>query len=204
MSDFSQDPIVNVIHNGIKKPIRLLLDNECYPATIILVYAGMDTMAFLSMPANQTDVKREDFVRWTERYIHFPCQDRLSGLDLYGARCSVLHTHGIDSALSRGNKCRLIGYADHMVPEVRYNPGVSKDLVMVSIRGSADAFCAGVDRFLIDLFADKAKAQVAERRFQRMHHTLTPSPLSQKLDSRAGEIRGGGSGRCLFDRCDPR
>jgi hypothetical protein len=137
MANLTRDPIVNVVYTGIKHPIRLLIDSECFPAAVTLIYSGMDAMAFLNMPPQQTDVTCDDFVQWAERYIHFPCQEQLSGLDLYGARCSVLHTHGIKSRLSRQGKCRMVGYADHMVPEVSFRPKVSADLVIVSIRGLA-------------------------------------------------------------------
>jgi hypothetical protein len=163
---------INVVHIGIKKPIRLLLDNDCFPAAVTLIYSGIDAMAFLSLPAEQTDVRGEDFVRWADRYIHFPCQAQIAGLDLYGARCSVVHTHGIRSKLSRQRKCKMIGYADHMIPEVRYAPEISADLVMVSIQGLADAYFNGVDRFLIDVFSDPCTAATAEERLKWMHHTL--------------------------------
>ncbi len=137
-------------------------------------------MAFLNMPSKRADVTGDDFVRWAERYIHFPCQEQLSGLDLYSARCSVLHAHGIKSKLSRQGKCRMVGYADHMVPEVSYRPKVSVDLVIVSIRALAEAFFSGVDRFLIDLFSDVAKAALAEERLKWMHHTLPYQPGTPK------------------------
>src|ERR1700730_12721886 len=116
MVAFTRDPIINVIYNDIKSPIRLLLDRHFEPAAVKLIYAGIDTMASLGIPDTQTDVTREDFVKWCERYIHFRCKEQLSGLDLYGARCSVLHAHSAISRLSRQGKCRMLGYADHMVP----------------------------------------------------------------------------------------
>jgi hypothetical protein len=172
MTDLRSDPIINVIHGGIKQPIRLLLDNECYPAAVTLIYAGIDTMAFLAMPAKQTDVTRDDFVKWSERYVHFPCQEQISGLDLYGARCSVLHAHSATSKLSREGNCRMILYGDHMVPEVVYKPGIHGGVVMVSIRGLVEAFFSGIDKFLVDLFADRERASIADHRFQNMLHTL--------------------------------
>jgi hypothetical protein len=48
-----RDPVVNVVHRGIKPDIRLLLDNGGYRGAILLTHAGMDTIAFLSMPAGQ-------------------------------------------------------------------------------------------------------------------------------------------------------
>lgn len=93
MADLSRDPIINAIHNGIKRGIRGALENDCLEsAVILLILCGIDAMAYLAMPASQEDVTRSDFVRWVERYSKFPCKEQLTGLDLYGARCSMLHT----------------------------------------------------------------------------------------------------------------
>jgi hypothetical protein len=58
--DFDRDPIVNVIHRGIKRDIRLLLDNEAWRGAILLTYAGMDVLAYLAMPSGQDEVTRAD------------------------------------------------------------------------------------------------------------------------------------------------
>jgi hypothetical protein len=185
MSDLRQDPIINVIQNGIKRGIRVALENDCYPSAVILIYSGIDTMAFLNMPANQLDVTRPDFIEWAERYIRFPCQEQLSGLDLYGTRCSMLHTHSAFSRLSREGRCRMIGYMDQSVPEVIYNPDVDRELVMVSIQGLAEAFLSGVDQFLIDLFANPEKARLAEERFRLLVHTIDYDPSADNATTPA-------------------
>lgn len=176
MSDLRNDPIINVIQNGIKRGIRMALEMDCYSSAVILIYSGMDTMAFLNMPANQQDVTRHDFIEWAERYIQFPCKEQLSGLDLYGARCSMLHTYSAFSRLSREGRCRMIGYMDQSIPEVIYNLDAARDLVMVSIQGLAEAFFSGVDRFLIDLFANPDRARVAEEHFRLLVHTFDYNP----------------------------
>ena len=168
MTELSRDPIINAIQNGIKAGIRVTLERDCLGSAVILIFSGIDAMAYLEMPAGQDDVTRNDFVRWTERYIKFPCKDQLTGLDLYGARCAMLHNYGIASDLSRKGKCRQVGYMDKSVPEVRYEPNVSRDLVLVSVRALADAFFSGVDKFLVDLFLDKKKAPVAEQRLEKL------------------------------------
>ena len=172
MVDLSRDSIINVIHNGIKQSIRVLLENRCFGAAVILIYSGIDTMAYLDMPASQEDVTRTDFVRWAERYIRFPCTEQLTGLDLYGARCGMLHSYSVASNLSRQGKCRQIAYMDKSVPEVRSNPAVATDLVLVSVPGLAQAFFDGIDAFLIELFSDTKKAPIAEERFQKLVHHL--------------------------------
>ena len=129
-------------------------------------------MAYLDMPAGQEDVTRTDFVRWVERYIRFPCAEQLTGLELYGARCGMLHSYSVASNLSRQGKCRQIGYMGKSVPEVRSNPAVSTDLVLVSVPGLAQAFFDGVDTFLIALFSDTKKALIAGERLRKLVHHL--------------------------------
>ena len=172
MADLGRDPINNVVYNQVKRGIRVTLENECYASAVILIYSGIDTMAYLNMPEEQQDVTRNDFVQWVDRYIHFPCKEQVSGLELYGARCGMLHTHSITSQLSRQGRVRQVGYVNRFVPEVCYDPSESEDLVIVSIKALAGAFFSGVDKFLVELFADRGKAPVAEQRLQTLAQQL--------------------------------
>lgn len=172
MTDLSRDPIINVVYNQIKRGIRVALENDCYASAVILIYSGIDTMAYLNMPEAQEGVTPSDFEQWVDSYIHFPCQKSVSGLELYGARCGILHTHSITSRLSRQGKVRQVGYMDKSVPEVSYNPSVSEDLVLVSIEAFAEAFFSGVDKFLVELFANREKAPIAEQRLRMLVHLL--------------------------------
>lgn len=176
MKDPPTESISNVIHEGIKRGIEILLEKKCYGSAVILLYAGMDAMAYLDMPNGQQDVKRKDFIAWADKYIRFPCDEQLTGLDLYGARCSMLHSYGVASELSRKGKCRMLGYMDKSVPELRYNPKVSKNLVMVSITGLAEAFFKGVDRFIIDVFGDPTRAPFARKRLRKLVHAWPYKP----------------------------
>ncbi|MBA5865291.1 MAG: hypothetical protein GDA67_01185 [Nitrospira sp. CR1.3] len=168
MTDLSKDPLINAVHNGIKRGIRVALENHCLGSAVILILSGIDAMAYIRMPASQDDVTRSGFVRWAEQYIKFPCSDQLTGLDLYGARCAMLHNYGTASDLSRKGKCRQVAYMDESVPEVLFDPNVSKDLVLVSVPALADAFFSGVDKFLVDLFAESKKAPIAEQRLKKL------------------------------------
>ncbi len=52
----------------------------------------------------------------------------------------MLHNYSTDSKLSREGKCRQVGYMDKAVPEVRFAPNVSDDLVLVYVPALAEAF----------------------------------------------------------------
>jgi hypothetical protein len=164
MNDISRDPITKAIYGEIKEGIKLCIDNECLGSAVILVLSGIDAMAYLSMPAEQEDATKNDFVTWVEKYIRFPCKEQLTGLDLYGARCAMLHSFGAVSKLSREGKCRMVGYMDKNKPEVIFNPEVSKELALVSVAALAEAFFCGIDKFLVDLFKNPEQAKIAEKR----------------------------------------
>lgn len=172
MVDLSRDPVINAIHNGIKRGVRVSIENECFGSAVILILSGIDSMAYLGMPEGQEDVSRSDFVNWAERYIRFPCNQQLAGLDLYGARCAMLHSFSAVSALSRQGKCRVIGYMDRSIPEIRDDPKIAAHFVLVSIAALADAFFAGIDQFLVDVFKDRERAKLVEGRMRRLVHCL--------------------------------
>jgi hypothetical protein len=168
----SRAPIENVIHQGIKRDIALMLEHRRFRGAVLLTYAGIDTMAFIDMPDSQLEVKKSDFVSWADRYMKF---DRpVTGLELYGARCGLLHSYGIESRISAGGAGREIGYfsgAD-AGPDVRADPTISPSFVMISVEGLVAAFFRGIDRFLIEVFGDALRRPVAEERLRRCIHTL--------------------------------
>jgi hypothetical protein len=176
-SDLGRDPIVNVVHNGIKRGIRVALDNECWMAVVTLTLSGMDTMAYLGMPAGRHDVSPTDFITWAGRYIRFEGPHQLSGVDLYGARCGVLHAYRTASRLSRQGKCRQILYKYQRggVP-VHYRPDINAEVMVVSVEALVESFFRGVDQFLVDLFKDKSRGAAADQRFQGMFH-IVPARL---------------------------
>jgi hypothetical protein len=179
MSTLSEDPIINVVMNGIKRGITVELDNRCYGAAAILMLCAMDAMAFLTMAEAQEDVTKTDFINWAEKYIRFPGAEQLTGADLYGARCGMLHSYGVRSRMSRNGECRMLGYVDRSDPPIRFNPEVSKELVLVSLEGLREALFAGIDRFLIDVYKnrDSPQAKLADKRFETLVHEYPANGL---------------------------
>jgi hypothetical protein len=166
----SREPIENVVHQGIKRGVSVALENTCFRAALILTMCGIDALAFTSAPDGQADVTRADFVAWAERYIKL--DGPLSGLELYAARCGLLHNYGIESQLTR-NGVRRVGYFSGLGrPFVRADPVISDTLVMVSVEGFVDAFFRGVDRFLIEVLGDPLRRPVAEGRLRQCVHEL--------------------------------
>jgi hypothetical protein len=169
--------LLNVLRDGILKDVNDAWERKSWRATLILVYSGIDAMAHLTMPAGKDKVTREDFIAWAEKYLRFRDADRnysltLPGLELYAARCGLVHMYSTEADLHKQGKVkRQIGYGDEFLPEVADSPDV-ENLVMVSIRGLVDSFNLGVAATLNDLKGDAEKRKVFAERLEKMVHEL--------------------------------
>ena len=172
MNQTVQESISNVVHGGIIRGIQIAINTGCLGSAVILIYAGIDAMAFLGMPGRREDVARGDFIAWADTYISFPCKEQVTGSDFYGARCGMLHNYSAFSKMSKKKRCRNIGYMDKSVPEVRYNPEASESLVLVSVPALADAFYRGVEMFLEELFQNEERTKLASERLNKMMHVI--------------------------------
>jgi hypothetical protein len=78
---------------------------------LILLYSGIDAASWLC--AEQPDGPVQNyFVAWVEKYI-FPTVDfECSALDLWAARCGIVHTLSPSSRLAREGKVREILYVN--------------------------------------------------------------------------------------------
>lgn len=186
----SRDPIINVIENGFKRDIIVLLENKCYRGALILIYSTIDAITFSSSPKDKTD--RNDFINWCERYLRIIGIDenkeqyKLSGIDLYGARCSIVHTYGhlLESDLSKQGKCCKIGYMNGRVKQSSLKISLNRQgslLVMISVSDLSDALFKGINDFLIHLYSNKGKNKesicVFEKKVQQYLHELNINDL---------------------------
>lgn len=66
------------------------------PSAVAMAYICIDTMAFLSLSVGRDTQGKADFIAWVDTYLKGspkqPYQYR--GLDVYAARCALLHAFG--------------------------------------------------------------------------------------------------------------
>jgi hypothetical protein len=150
------DPLDNVI-DGILRPINVLLRNNCYGASLVLIYSAIDTMAYSSLRPGDAQT-RAVFINWVDRYLRFDGDQQLTGADVYGARCGVLHTFGVDSDMFRNGRCRQLLYrvGEGQSPVV-YAPDHHPDSVVVNIHALRDAFINALVAYLDETVQDQAR-----------------------------------------------
>lgn len=144
-----------VIADCIGHDIDACLRNNAPTGAVLLIYCAIDAMSFLSMPLDQEEVKRNDFIAWVEKYMKTdagqPYQYR--GIDLYGARCGIAHNYGVQSRLSRNGECKIFAYKCASL-EHCYDPDRNPDMIVLGVELFAQDFFDAVDRFLADIEND--------------------------------------------------
>ena len=75
---------------------------------LTLIYSGIDTVAWLAY--GDIPVK-ERYIKWVENYMYTEKPLNPRPIDLYAARCAILHTLTPESSLSKSGDAEQIKYA---------------------------------------------------------------------------------------------
>ena len=91
--------------------INLCVENKLRMPALVLVYTGIDIFAALNRPTEKNSGTRQDFIGWCEAYLLPESGLKCTGVDLYAARCGIVHSYTADSQLSRENKATQLIYS---------------------------------------------------------------------------------------------
>jgi hypothetical protein len=82
------------------KGLSLLYENRLYGQMLVLIYSFIDSAGLLDAPSSQSKATGESFKNWVKKYIINDSQINFNEVDLWSARCAVLHTFTSQSDLS--------------------------------------------------------------------------------------------------------
>lgn len=149
------------------REISLAQDAGATVAALAMVYIGIDTMALLTCRIGQQDQERADFIDWVDKYLKADTASeyQYEGIDVYAARCAVLHSYGSSARLHSGiNPPRKFGYVDN-------GPHKTDDgerFVLISVAVLIHDFFKSMETFMAEVLAN--------------------SQLKHRLDSRIGTL----------------
>ena len=127
----------------IVSDIRFCLENKRMVAGAQLLMSAIDIASGIERPREKLDTDRADFIPWADRYLTLSGPEyTLRGVDLYAARCGLLHGYTAKAKLIRQGKVVMLGWLDDMVPPVRANEDQS--LVLASLAALFVAFNHGL------------------------------------------------------------
>jgi hypothetical protein len=138
--------------------INLCLKANLRGPALALLYTGIDVLG--SLERNPPESGKESFIRWTERFIlrnsDLPC----SALDLYAARCGLLHTFGVESELSKRGTAHTVVYAWGSASREDLQELCAKlgqDHVAVHVTELVEALRRGMAQYLAELSKDEER-----------------------------------------------
>lgn len=146
-------------------------------AAVAMAFICVDTMAYLSLPAGRETQTRADFISWVDSYLkgHQDQPYQYRGIDVYGARCAVLHTFGADADFhDRNPDAKKFGYHDG--GKHAYDPTVNGGLVIIGTASFLSDVISAVQSFMEVCLQDRDLRERVERRLPKVMANL---PLSK-------------------------
>jgi hypothetical protein len=147
--------------------------------TLILLYSSIDIMGYLDMPADKDSNTSADFLRWADTYLIPNMKDAIcTSMDLYSARCGLLHSMSYESNLTRKRDAKNIMYTGGKLKGFDFKSvlrSLGKDDVVINIDDFCISFRKGLKEFIQEITADDKKlALMLERAKNMFVSTKTP------------------------------
>lgn len=141
------------------RAIATCVDSALVEASLTLLYSGIDILGFLDACADEKFATRKTFTDWCEKYLLTTLRsvdgESLTALDLYAARCGILHTSSSVSELGYEGKARELFYQFRGQHGVNLMLNAKLEPVVLDVEGFATAFKEGGKGFLAALKQNK-------------------------------------------------
>jgi hypothetical protein len=77
---------------------------------LVLLYTAIDIVAWMNRPKGKEDSTGRDFQDWVSQYMLPETDLGCSPIDLWSARCALLHSYGPESRHTRRGEARQLNY----------------------------------------------------------------------------------------------
>ena len=121
MSSDAIDQMIERYFLSTTKAIGTLFKADLLPHSLVIIYSTIDTCGLLDAPATQTVATGGSFKEWVKKYVLTYPGLEFNEIDLWAARCAVLHTFTSESDLSNAGKARQLVYytGDESAPHIQ-------------------------------------------------------------------------------------
>jgi hypothetical protein len=150
----------------MRRGIDLCLNEALVVPALALLYAGIDVLGFLGSTGPRAT--RQTFIRWADKYMaEFLDTRGIGGLDLYSARCGLLHTGQAPSDMVDSGNARELWYRFHGDAHVNLMTDTLHPAVLIDVEELIEAFDRGISRFMTDVEANPDIGVDAEEKANR-------------------------------------
>jgi hypothetical protein len=138
-------------------------------AALAMSFICIDAAVYLGLPEGREKQGRSDFIDWVDRHLKADPRQIYTyrGIDVYGARCAVLHSFSSESDFHLANpQAKIYGYHDGGMHAVDSN--IDDRVVLVGIPSFIDDVVHAVVQFLEESQSDEGMKSRIESRTQQM------------------------------------
>jgi hypothetical protein len=159
------------------------LENKRITPSLILISSIFDILGWLS--SSEEFASSKSFIQWIKTYL-LPYQKLdCSAIDLYAARCGLIHTFSPHSKLSEAHKARKICWAWGNTSLQDLKTVIQKTkkedvYVAVHVNDLVIEMGNAVDRFLEELIKNPERLKLAEEKANNFFEDF-PSEIMTKL-----------------------
>ena len=179
------EEIINSYFISTVDATRTLYEKQLYGHMLVVLFSSIDTMGLLDASPFQIDATGDSFKNWVKKYLLQNPDIEFSDVDLWAARCSVLHTFTSESKLSRNGQAKQLQYyggdksseqAQHFIAYTKgYEDGAHLPVHFEDLYG---AFLSALRKFVPDLDANCQGNAAYETRLRKvlMTNNMSPAP----------------------------
>jgi hypothetical protein len=162
--------------SNLLKAIDLCIQNKLILPGLILMYCTVDTLGWLDTDDPKASVQKR-FTGWVDTYLLPMGNFKFTSLELYAARCGLVHTYTPDSELFKNGRVRRISYAwgnanvkdlDEAINVLNFKTDVA-----VHVSELYNALDSAVRRFQEDVEKESGRAR---RVYERASQFFDPLP----------------------------
>ncbi len=168
--EYSGDDSLMIV-SWLRKHLRaigLCFDSGLPEAILTLLYSGIDTLGFLAAAPSKQNATDETFMNWCNEYLLTRLKSvdgkTLTALDIYAARCGILHTSSSVSNRSRKGEAREVCYQFKGQHGINLIMNVKLEPLLLDIEEFVIAFKESGTAFIQDLSRDQTRREAAEGR----------------------------------------
>ena len=171
------------------KGLSLLYENRLYGQVLVLIYSFIDSAGLLDAPSSQSRATGESFKNWVKKYITSDPQTNFNEVDLWSARCAVLHTFTSQSDLSNSGNAKELHYFSGPNDSSEAQAFISQIKTMqhipVHIDGLYQTLLKAIEKFAPDLATNCESDKAYEIRLNKVlqQYSVTTSNPSFKRDA---------------------
>ncbi|MGH9533463.1 MAG: hypothetical protein ACRD2E_01240 [Terriglobales bacterium] len=148
------------------KAIELCLRANLVLPALTLLYSAIDVVGFLD--GQEQYAERGSFIAWTEKYVaDFLKRKGIKGIDLYSARCGVLHTGQAPSALVDKGAARELWYEFNDNVHINIMTNTPQPAVLIDVPEFVGEFKRGTEAWINAVHSDPLRLVDVEAKVRR-------------------------------------